>query len=81
MVALLAGDPQDTTFYRHEEGGPVTRALLDKHAVLVPNSEWTTLNEKGHLVPSTEGRPYKIYRLPPRIIMEHPVWAHKEVEL
>ena len=72
MIRLVAGDPANTTFYRQEDGDPVTRALLDHYAELVPNSDWTTLNEKGRLYPSMEGRPYKIYRLPPRMIKDHP---------
>ena len=72
MIRFLVGDPPTTRFYRYNDGDPVSLALIDHHAVPVPNSEWTTLNAKGHSYPSMEGRPYKIYRLPPRQAMDHP---------
>ena len=72
MIALLAGDCHDTAFYRQDDDDPVSIALLEQGAQRVSSLEWTTLNENGHPAPSMEGRPFAIYRLPPRNIMNRP---------
>ena len=78
-VALLINLAPTTIFYRGEDQDPLSIALRDAHATKVPNSEWATMDVNGKLVPTMEGRPYTIYRLPQRERRDHPIeggpWA------
>ena len=78
MALLLNGDPQ-TVFYRRNDEDTLSIALRGSNAEKVPNSNWASMDALGKLVPTMEGRPYTIYRLPARARCDHPIatgpWA------
>ena len=80
-VALLIKHASTTMFYRGEDQDTLSLALRDAMAMKVPNSEWTTMDVHGKLVPTMEDKPYTIYRLQPRERCDHPIgtgpWAFR----
>ena len=54
-VALLMNDAPTTVFYRNNDEDPLSIALRDAKATKVPNSEWTTMDVNGKLVPTMGG--------------------------